>query len=254
MKTLFAALAFLVMDASTILNAVESHLAPLMAANDGKLTIAETLEDAIEMLAVGPDNWRAIVTIDGDTPNESINAAGLTTSQLVVYVQAHKGLERPRRSLSHPNARNATPSFFQRRDWMIRKIRGLRLLHAEIDNIPYTFEYKGSVWFKIENMPMFRTQACTFEITYALDDPETDPDATDPVVLPSAFRIVGATDEFYTIALSGTAHGRVPRFESVAGDPTGTASGYSITAANTEFYAVTLDGAPHGRIPRFISA
>jgi hypothetical protein len=254
MNSLLAALFFLVMDASTILNSVESHLTPLMTANDGRLVIAETLEDAIEMLQVAPSNWRVILTIDGDAPNESMNSAGLTTAQLVAYVQAPKGMEIPRRSLSHPTRRDSTPSFFTRRDWLIRKIRGLRLAHAEIDSVPHTFEYKGSVWFKIENLPAFRTQACTFEITYALDDPETDPDATDPVVLPSAFKIVGATDEFYIIALSGNAHGRVPRYLSVSGDPTGTASGYAIAAANDEFYAVTLHGAAHGRIPRFISA
>lgn len=254
MTTLLTALVCLFMDASTILNAVENYLSPLMAENDGRLVVAETLEDAIEMLQVAPKDWRVILTIDGDAPNESINSAGLTVAQLVAYVQAPKGLEVPRRSLSHANRRDATPSFFTRRDWMIRKIRGLKLAHAEIDSTPRTFEYKGSVWFKVDTMPMFRTQACTFEITYALDDPETDPDGTDPVVLPSALKIVGATDEFYLIALSGTAHGRVPRYLPEDGDPTGTATGYAITAANTEFYAVALDGAPHGRIPRFISA
>lgn len=254
MKLILAIALALLMDASTILNAVEAYLSPLMADNKGSLVIAETLEDAIEMLQVAPANWRAILTIDGDAPNENINSAGITTAQLVAYVQAPKGMERPRRSLSHANRRDATPSFFTRRDWMIRKIRGLKLVHQEIDSIPHTFEYKGSVWFKIENLPAFRTQACTFEITYALDDPETDPTGTDPVVLPSAFRIVAAYEEYYIVNLGGIAHGRVPRYEPGLADPTGNATGYAITGVMDEFYAVAFDGAPHGRIPYFIPA
>lgn len=251
MISLFTALALLFMDASTILNAVESYLAPLMADNKGSLVVAETLEDAIELLQVAPSNWRAILTMDGDAPNENINSAGLTVAQLVAYVQAPKGMEVPRRSLSHANRRDGTPSFFTRRDWMIRKIRGLKLTHQEIDSTPRTFEYKGSVWFKIENLPAFRTQACTFEITYALDDPETDPDGTAPVLLPSPFRIVAAYMDHYVVAFNGTVTGRVPRFEPEAGDPTGTATGYAITGPVEGAYAVAFDGNPHGRIPRF---
>ncbi len=251
MKPLLLLLAFFVMDASTILNAVESYLSPLMADNKGSLVVAETLEDAIELLQVAPTNWRAILTIDGDAPNEQINSAGLTVAQLVAYVQAPKGLEVPRRSLTHANRRDGTPSFFTRRDWMIRKIRGLKLAHPEIDSTPRTFEYKGSVWFKVDSLPMFRTQACTFEVTYALDDPENDPDGTDPVVLPVAFKIVGATDEYYVVAFNGTATGRVPRFAPEIGDPTGAATGYAITGAVDGAYAVAFDGTPNGRIPRF---
>lgn len=254
MKTLFLLLTFFVMDASTILNAAEAYLAPLVEANNGSLVIAETLEDAIEMLQVAPSGWRAILTMDGDQPGESVNPAGLTTAQLVAYVQAPKGMERPRRSLSHANRRDGTPSFFTRRDWLIRKIRGLKMSHREIDTIPRTFEYKGSAWFKIEALPAFRTMACTFEVTYALDDPDNDPAGTDPVVLPTPFRITGAYEEFYAVSFNGVAHGRVPRYEPGIDDPTGTATGYAITGIVEGAYAVAFDGAPHGRIPRFENA
>jgi len=239
------------MDASTILNAIDDALAPQIAANDGSLAIAETLEDALEMLQLAPSRWRVVLTIDGDAPTENVNPAGLVTSVLVAYVQAPKGFERPRRSLSRANARDATPAFFTRRDWFIRKMRGLVLSHAEIDF--QGLNYKGSSWLKVENLPAFRTMTLNFELTYALDDPATDPDGTDPVVLPSPFRIVASTDEWYVIALSGTAHGRVPRYEPGVGDPTGTATGYAITSAPDEWYTVAFDGFPHGRIPRFVS-
>lgn len=251
MKSFLLFLTLFVMDASTILNAVEAYLAPLVVANKGSLVAAETLEDAIELLTMAPDKWRAIITLDGDQPNEAVNAAGLTTAQLVAYVQAPKGMEVPRRSLSHANRRDGTPSFFARRDWLIRKIRGLKMAHQEIDSMPRTFEYKGSVWFKIESLPAFRTMASTFEITYALDDPETDPDGTEPVILPSPFRIVAAYAESYVIALNGTSHGRVPRYEPGEGDPTGSATGYAITGSVEGAYTVAFDGNPHGRMPRF---
>lgn len=251
MRTFLFLITLFVMDASTILNAVEAYLLPLMAENKGSLVVAETLEDAIEMLQVAPAGWRAILTMDGDAPNENINSAGLTTAQLVAYVQAPSGMELPRRSLSHANRRDATPSFFARRDWVIRKIRGLKLLHQEIDSTPRTFEYKGSVWFKIQNLPAFRTQACTFEITYALDNPETDPNGTDPIILPTAFRIVAAYENHYVIAFNGVTNGRVPRYEPGLDDPTGTATGYAITGTVEGGYAVAFDGVPHGRIPRF---
>lgn len=252
MKTLLTLILLFAMDASTILNAIDDALSPQVAANDGSLVIADTLEDALEMLQLAPQKWRVVLTIDGDQANEDVNPAGVVTSTLVAHVQAPKGFERPRRSLARANARDATPSFFTRRDWFIRKLRGLTLSHAEIDF--QGINYKSSTWLKVDNLPAFRTMALSFELTYALDDPATDPDGTDPVVLPSPFRITAAADEFYVIALAGAAHGRVPRFEAVEGDPTGTATGYAITSAEDEFYTVARDGAPHGRIPRFISA
>jgi hypothetical protein len=239
------------MDAATILNSIETALASQVQANGGTLTLAETLEDALEMLATPPNGWRVVLTMDGDEPREDTNPAGVVTGKLVAYVQAPKGLERPRRSLTHAS-RNAVPSFFTRRDWFIRKLRGVTLSHAEID--AEGILYKGSTWLKVEATPLWRTMVLNFELVYALDDPATDPDGTDPVVLPSPFKIVGATDEFYTISLSGVAHGRVPRFAPGLSDPTGTATGYAITEAAEEFYAVAYDGAPHGRIPRFVTA
>lgn len=236
------------MDASTILNAVESALAAQVAANDGVLTIAETLEDALEMLAVAPGQWRAVITMDGDEGAEDINPAGLVVGTLLAYIQAPKGLERPRRSLTHA-ARNGTPSFFTRRDWLIRKIRGLSLVHQEISNLG--FIYRGAQWLKVENTPLYRAMMCRFELTYALDDPATDPDGSEPVVLPVNFRITGSGDDYYVIAFNGTAHGRIPRYAAEAGDPPGLATGYAIADTGEDYYVVTLDGVPHGRLPRF---
>lgn len=236
------------MDASTILNAVESALSAQVIANKGTLVIAETLEDAIEVLAVAPSEWRCVITMDGDEGAEDINPAGLVVGTMIAYIQAPKGMERPRRSLTHA-ARNGTPSFFTRRDWLIRKIRGLSLVHQEISNLG--FIYRGAQWLKVENLPAYRAMQCRFELTYALDDPATDPDGSEPVVLPVNFRITGAGDDYYVVAFNGTAHGRIPRFESVEGDPSSLATGYAIADTGEDFYVVTLDGVPHGRLPRY---
>lgn len=239
------------MDSATILQSVEDYLKPLLADEKGLLSIAETEEDAIEMLANGSERWRVILIMDGDEAVEDFNPGGFVAATLQAWVQAPKGMEaRPGRGL-HRQGTNATPAFMTRLHWVIRKIRGLQLVHDEIDR--RGFHYQGWNWLRFEETAAFRTARARFILRFAHDDPATDPDGTEPVTLPSAFRITGATDEFYTIALAGAAHGRIPRYEAGAEDPTGTATGYAVTSAGDDFYTVALDGVPHGRIPRFES-
>lgn len=237
------------MDSATLLQAVEDYLQPLLAAEKGLLSIAETEEDAIEMLSNGPERWRVILTMDGDESIGGLNPAGAVKGNLVAWVQAPKGMEaKPGKGL-HRQSTGGAPSFMTRLHWVIRKIRALQVVHTEV--LCQSFEYQGWNWLRFEETAAFRTARARFEVVFAHDDPATDPDGTAPIVLPSAFRITGATDEFYTITLGTTAHGRVPRFEAGAEDPTGTATGYALTSAAAEFYTVALDGQPHGRIPRF---
>jgi len=252
MKTLFLILlSALVMDASTILNAVETALGTPIKNAKGTLVIAETLEDAIELLQVLPDGFRVVLTMDGDDSPENINPAGLVTGKMIAYVQAPKGMEVPRRSLSHANRRDGTPSFLTRKDWLIRQIRGLTLVHPEIDRVPNCFNYKSSQWFKIENLPAFRTLACTFEITYALDGPANGADGLSEVVLPIAFQITGITDDSYLIGWNGKDYGEIQRFESIEGDTAGVLSGFAIVDSTDEAYIIAHNGSAHGRMQRY---
>ena len=239
------------MDSATILQAVEDYLQPLLAAEKGLLTVAETEEDAIELLANGPEKWRVILTMDGDEAREDLNPAGLVVGTLVAWVQTPKGMEAKPGKGIHRSGTNGSPSFMTRLHWVIRKLRLMQFSHVEV--ACQGLEYKGWNWLKFEDTAAFRTARARFDILFAHDDPATDPDGTAPIVLPSAFRITGAAEEFYTITLGTTAHGRVPRFEPGPDDPTGTATGYAITSAQAEFYTVALDGVPHGRIPRFVA-
>jgi len=240
---------FLVMTSALILAAVEDALKPLIAAEQGLVSVAETEEDAIEQLSNAPERWRVILSMDGDKPIEDLNPSGAVVGSLVAFVQAPKGFEQqPSRNL-HRDALKGTPAFFTRLHWVIRKIRGLSLVATDID--AHGFRYQGWNWLRFDNQALFRTARANFDLVFAHDDPATDPDGTEPVVLPSPFRIVAAAEEFYAITLNGTAHGRVPRYLPGEDDPTGQATGYSITGAVEGFYTVALDGAPHGRIERF---
>jgi len=237
---------------SLILAAVEDALSPLLTAEGGILSVAETEEDAIELLAVSPEKWRVVLCMDGDKSLEDTNPCGLVEGRLVAFVQAPKGMAaQPARNI-HRAAVKGTPAFLTRLHWVIRKIRGLSLIASDIDR--QGFRYQGWEWLKFDGLAALRTARASFDLIFAHDDPATDPTGTEPVTLPSPFRIVAATDEFYVIAFSGTAHGRVPRYLAVEGDPSGTATGYAVTAATEDFYTVAYDGSPHGRIPRFVAA
>lgn len=249
MKTL--RLILCLMTSSLILAAIEDTLKPQVAANGGTLSIAETEEDALEELANAPEHWRVVLSMDGDKGLDDLNPAGLVEGRVVAFVQAPKGFANPpSRNLHRDNVRG-TPAFFTRLHWIVRKLRGMQLVATDIDG--RGLRYRGWDWLRFDGQALFRTARASFDLVFAHDDPATDPTGTDPVVLPSPFRIVAAADAFYTIALSGTAHGRVMRYEPGDNDPTGTATGYAITAATDEFYAVAFDGIPHGRIPRFIA-
>lgn len=242
-------LCFYFMTSALILAAVEDALRVQVADNRGTISVAETETDAIEALANAPDKWRVILSMDGDKALEPFNPAGTVKGTLVAWVQAPTGLAmQPQRNL-HRDAVKGTPAFFTRLHWTIRKIRGLSFLSTDIDR--RGLEYLGWEWLKFEGQPLFRTAKASFDLIFAHDDPAEDPDGLAPVTLPSPFRIVSAGADYYVISLSGTAHGRVPRYAPGEDDPTGTATGYAIAVAGEDYYAVTYDGTPHGRIPLF---
>jgi len=236
------------MTSALILASIEDALKPQVAANGGTLSIAETEEDAIEELANAPDHWRVVLSMDGDKGNDDLNPAGLVEGRVVAFVQAPKGFAvQPNRNLHRDNARG-TPAFFARLHWVVRKLRGMQLVATDIDG--RGLRYRGWDWLRFDGQALFRTARASFDLVFAHDDPATDPTGTEPVVLPSPFRIVAAADAYNTIGLSGAAHGRVMRFEPGADDPTGTGTGYAITAAVDDIDIVSFDGIPHGPIPR----
>lgn len=237
------------MTSALILAGVEDALRSQVVENRGTLAVAETETDAIEALAEAPHKWRVILSMDGDKSLEAFNPAGTVKATLVAFVQAPLGMALQPTNNLHREALKGTPAFMTRLHWVIRKIRGLSLLASDIDR--RGFEYLGWEWLKFEGQPLFRTAKASFDLIFAHDDPAEDPDGLAPVTLPSPFRIVSAGDDYYVIALSGTAHGRIPRYAAGEDDPTGTATGYAIADTGADYYAVTYDGTPHGRIPRY---
>lgn len=199
---------FAPMDSATLLQAVEDYLQPLLAAEKGLLSVAETEEDAIEMLSNGPERWRVILTMDGDESLEPLNPAGVVQGTLVAWVQAPKGMEaKPGKGL-HRQSTGGAPSFMTRLNWVIRKIRALQLQHVEVDC--NSFRYKGWNWLRFEETAAFRTARARFEIVFAHDDPATDPGSI--AVLAPGYAITHADDDFYYVSKNGTADGKIARF------------------------------------------
>lgn len=220
MKTLLAILCFglcslppalcsPLMDSATILQAVEDYLQPLLAAEKGLLSVAETEEDAIELLANGPERWRVILTMDGDESREDLNPAGLVVGTLVAWVQSPKGFEaKPGKGL-HRASTSGGPSFMTRLHWVIRKLRALQFQHEQI--ACQGLEYKGWNWLRFEETAAFRTARARFEIVFAHDDPETDPGALATIAPGFAITGLDGTD-FYTVSRNGVPDGKIPRF------------------------------------------
>jgi|GEM_PF-2828607 len=282
--------AILLMTSATILSAVESSLAPLVLAdNCGLVSVAEAEEDALQELAQAPERWRVILSMDGDNNLEDLDT-GLVEGRLVAFVQAPKGMEPVRNhNVAHESIRG-TPAFFTRLHWLIRKVRGLKLVAPDID--AKGFRYRGWEWLRYDGQAAFRTAKANFDLIFAHDDPATDPNGIAAMVLGTFYRIAAAEDvsydivlngaahgqiqrflpgtednagsaadfaiadsgaDFYAIAFNGALHGRVQRDAAGDGDPRSSVMGYTLTGAADEFYTVALNGAPHGRIPRFLA-
>lgn len=197
------------MDSATILQAVEDYLQPLLAAEKGLLTVAETEEDAIELLANSPERWRVILTMDGDEAREDLNPAGLVVGTLVAWVQTPKGMEAKPGKGIHRSGTNGSPSFMTRLHWVIRKLRALGFEHEQI--ACQGLEYKGWNWLRFEDTAAFRTARARFEIVFAHDDPTTDPGAL--ATIAPGFAITGLDgEEFYIVSRNGVPDGKIARF------------------------------------------
>lgn len=190
------------MTIATILTSLEDYMRPLVQAEDGILSVVETVEDLIEMLGGNaPEKWRVVLSTDGEKAPEGTGRGGHVVNEITVYVQVPRGMEvRPSKAL-HRQGTNNRPSFLARLSWVIRKLRAVRFDHAEIDGVE-NLNYRGWEWLKYQDLPAWRTAKLTFELLYVADDPTTELPLPDPVLTPGApsLAIVGS---YLHITLNG---------------------------------------------------
>lgn len=242
------------MKIAAIIASLEDYLKPLVTAEGGIISVVETAEDAMEMLAgTAPEKWRLVLSTDGEKAPEDDGRAGHVVSEIVAYVQAPKGMEtKPGRSLHRRSTNNGKP-FLDRLNWVIRKLRAVTFDNDEIDE-QQALNYRGWEWLKYQDQPAWRTAKATFELLYVHDDPATDPDPdSDNLIVPSSLVISGVAEDpaFYIISAFGVAVGRIQRYAPEEGDPGGTGTGYRIVSPSSDggYYIVALSGIPDGRIP-----
>jgi len=178
------------MTLGLILQALEDYLGPLVTAQKGVFQVAETAEDALSALGEGsPTKWRVVLSGDGVRAAEGSHLAGHTIGTIAVYIQAPKGLEnRPGKGL-HRQSTGGGPSFLDRVDWIIRKLRAVRFDNDEIDEIE-NLNFRGWEWVRMPDGSMLRAVVARFEILYIADDPEADGEGLAPMAVAVSGRLL----------------------------------------------------------------
>lgn len=74
-----------------LMNAIDDALTPRVAAADGQLILAESLEQARLLLESGPRRWRLILHWEGYGEHEQARE-GMTRHQVATVIQAPRGL------------------------------------------------------------------------------------------------------------------------------------------------------------------
>lgn len=252
------------MEPDVILQALESHLRPLVAAAGGTLDVAENPWDVVDLLKVTPAQWRVILSVEDEAPAVDLGPGGWVRGTFAVYIQRHKGFQASPGATIHK-----TTQPFDRLSHLqlAAKVRTwMRAVTFDSnDDIALTYEryflFAGASWVdgsKEKDLP-WRVRRLDFELIYALTAPELDPDPDgDNVVIPSALQITGVSEDgtFYLLASRGQAVGRVPRYAPQEGDPGGTGSGWRLLEhpEDPTVYIVSLSGTAHGRIPRYTAS
>lgn len=173
------------MTITAILTALEDYLRPLVLAEKGILSVAETAEDAMELLSGdAPTRWRVVLSTDGEKAPENDGRAGHVINDITVYVQAPKDLDVDPGKGIHRNAAANSPAFLARLGWVIRKLRAVRFDDDEIDE-QQNLNYRGWTWLKYQDALAWRAAKITFELLFVLDDPFGEASDGEEVVIVS---------------------------------------------------------------------
>lgn len=157
-----------------LLRSLEDHLSPLIAADGGRLDVADSEVDALEMLVAGgpPGRYRVVMVPMGGAASEADELAGITEDTVALYVQTHRGLGATSGQGLHRDRPGGSVAFLTLKDALIRWVRSLYLNDAEVGG--WTdggrFEFRRWDWARMDKEPI-RAAVLEFAIHYALDDP-----------------------------------------------------------------------------------
>lgn len=106
-----------------LINAVESSITPLIAAEGGKIEVAENLEQARAALVTGPKKWRVILHWEGYGDHEKARQ-GMTNHQLATVIQAPRGLPVSQAiTKDRPNGNKAFSHYLELVSYWMRAMR-----------------------------------------------------------------------------------------------------------------------------------
>lgn len=158
-----------------LLRSLEDHLRPLVTADGGRLDVADSEDDAVEMLAAGgpPGRYRVVIVPMGGVASDADELAGLTEDMVSLYVQTHRGLGATSAQGLHRDRPGGAVAFLTLKDALIRWVRALYLVDTEVGG--HTdggrFEFRRWDWVRDRNERPIRAAFIEFSIHYALDDP-----------------------------------------------------------------------------------
>ena len=192
------------MTIDVILQALEDHLRPLVEGQGGLVDIAETADDALQMLAGNaPLKWRVILTATGDTLADDPNArSGYVAGGFSAIVQAPLGMAaKPGKSLHRTTSGGG--SFLARLNFIIRKLRAVAFDDDEID-CERNLMFERWQWLRDgEEQRTWRAAEAQFQLYYVLDDPASDGSEYPPLTITGSGRLVppgGSTGQVLTKA------------------------------------------------------
>lgn len=179
------------MTIDLILQALEDHLRPLVEGQGGIVDIAETADDALQMLAGNaPTKWRVILTATGDAPaDDPSGRSGYVVGGFSAIVQAPLGMvAKPGKTLHRTHG--TTASFLARLNFVIRKLRAVVFDAGEID-CERNLMFDGWRWLRDgEENRAWRAAEIQFQLYYVLDDPSGDGSANPPLTIAGSGRLV----------------------------------------------------------------
>jgi hypothetical protein len=179
------------MTIDLILQSLEDWLRPLVEGQGGIVDVAETADDALQMLSGNaPTKWRVILTATGDTlADDPTAASGYVVGGLSAIVQAPLGLSaKPGKTLHRTTSGNA--SFLARLNFVIRKLRAVAFDDDEID-CERNLMFRDWAWLREgAETRGWRAAEVRFDLYYVLDDPAGDGSEDPPITIAGSGRLV----------------------------------------------------------------
>lgn len=171
------------MTPALLISALAESLEPAVAAMGGRLSVCETPEDTLGLLAVSPERWRCVVQWGGEDGDDATLGTS-SEARVVVIVQTPRGKRADRGADAWREApgRNARP-ILELVDFAKRHLFSLAFTddeqpgelradvhHSRSNGRAQCFRFVGGDWLEIEGVEI-RQYEMTFAIRYASEPP-----------------------------------------------------------------------------------